>query len=87
MPYIKKEKRPEVDALVAPLLEHLKTLPIEEQDGTFNYIITKILNLYPAKYFHYNRALGVLSAVREEFYRKVVAPYEDAKITENGEVE
>ena len=38
------------------------------------------------KYFHLNRALGVLTAIKEEYYRVVVAPYEDVKIKENGEV-
>ncbi len=88
MPYIKRDERPDIDKLIAPLVEHLKALPVEEQDGSLNYAITKILkNVYPKKYFHLNRALGVLSAVKQEFYRVVVGPYEDSKITENGEVD
>lgn len=88
MPYIKQDKRPEIDKLVDPLILHLKSLPLEEQDGSLNYAITKILKrLYPQKYFHLNRALGVLSAAGKEFYRVVVGPYEDEKIKENGQVE
>jgi len=88
MPYIKKELRGVVDALVTPLAEHIKNLPLEEQDGVLNYAVTKIVkNVYPKKYFHLNRVLGVLTAIREEFYRKVVASYEDTKIIENGDVE
>jgi len=88
MPYIKQNQRPNIDQLIDPLIEHLKSLPLEDQDGSLNYAITKILKrLYPQKYFHYNRALGVLSAVREEFYRVVVGPYEDVKIKENGQVD
>ena len=88
MPYIKKEQRPEIDALVNPLIEHIKNLPVEDQDGSLNYAITKtIKGIYPIKYFHINRALGVLSAVTQEFYRKIVGPYEDIKIKENGDVE
>lgn len=80
--------RGDVDALVSPLVEHVKNLPIEEQDGVLNYAVTKMVkNVYPKKYFHLNRALGVLTAIREEFYRKVVAPYEDTKIAENGDVD
>lgn len=87
MPYIKKDQRPKIDTLVNPLVEHLKSLPVEEQDGALNYAVTKILkNLYPIKYFHLNRALGVLTAIKDEFYRTVVGPYEDTKIKENGEV-
>ncbi len=87
MPYIKKDKRPVIDKLVNPLIDQLKSLPIEDQDGALNYAITKIIkNLYPKKYFHLNRALGVLSAIKFEFYRRVVAPYEDTKIKENSDV-
>lgn len=88
MPYIRKEKRPQVDRLVTPLIKHLNSLPVEEQDGVLNYIVTKIIkNIYPQKYFHLNRALGVLSAVTHELYRRVIAPYEDTKIKKEGDVE
>ncbi len=87
MPYIKKEQRPELDALINPLIVYMKNLPESDQDGSLNYVITRILkSLYPKKYFHVNRALGVLSAVTHEFYRRVIAPYEDTKISENGDV-
>ncbi len=88
MPYIKKESRPAIDELVNPLIIYLKSLPVEKQDGALNYVITKIIKgLYPQKYFHFNRALGVLSAVTSEFYQRIVAPFEDTKIKENGDVE
>jgi len=88
MPYIKPDLHPHIDTLVQPLIEHMKTLPVEEQDGSLNYALTKIIkNVYPKKYFHLNRALGVLSAVTHELYRVVVGPYEDTKIKENGAVE
>jgi hypothetical protein len=87
MPYIKKEQRSAADKHIAPLLSYLQSLPVEEQDGTLNYSVTRILKaLYPRRYFHYNRALGVLSAITQEFYRRVVGPYEDEKIEENGDV-
>ena len=88
MPYIKRKLRKPLNELLSPLITHLKKLPIEEQDGALNYSITKILiNLYPKKYFHLNRSLGVLSAVQKEWYRRHIAPYEDQKIQENGDVE
>lgn len=88
MPYIKQPQRLEIDKLVEPLIVHLKTLPLEEQDGALNYAMTKILKkVYPLKYFHLNRALGVLSAIQQEFYRAVIGPYEDTKIKENGDVD
>ncbi len=88
MPYILPKDRPELDQLAQPLIDHLKKLPLEEQDGALNYFLTvTIHHVYPKKYFHINRALGVLSAVVQEFYRKVVGPYEEVKIKENGDVE
>ncbi len=87
MPYIKKEQRPQIDEALSPLLTHLQSLPVEDQDGALNYSVTKIMKgLYPKKYFHLNRALGVLSAITHELYRRVIGPYEDEKITENGDV-
>ncbi len=87
MPYIKQDQRPSIDSVLAPLIEKLKSLPLEDQDGSLNYAVTKILKeLYPMKYFHLNRALGVLTAIKDEFYRVVIAPYEETKIKENGEV-
>jgi len=31
--------------------------------------------------------IGVLECVKQEFYRRKVAPYEDIKIIENGDIE
>ncbi len=87
MPYIKADQRPAIDELVKPLIDHLKSIPLEDQDGSLNYAVTKIIkNVYPQKYFHFNRALGVLTAIIQELYRKIVGPYEDTKIKENGDV-
>jgi hypothetical protein len=87
MPYIKKEQRPEIDKLIDPMIDYLKALPIEDQDGSLNYAVTRIIkHVYPQKYFHFNRALGVLTAITQELYRKIIGPYEDTKITENGDV-
>jgi len=62
-------------------------LPIDEKEGQLNYFITSILhNVYSPKYFEYNRAIGLLECIKQEYYRKVVAPYEDIKIEENGDV-
>lgn len=87
MPYIKPEKRPDIDTVLDPLIARIKALPMEEQDGSINYAITRLLKqVYQQKYFHFNRALGVLSAITHEFYRRIVGPYEDTKIKEYGDV-
>lgn len=87
MPYVKREQRPAIDQSIEPLINHLKSLPTEDQDGSLNYAVTKIIKkIYPQKYFHLNRALGVLTAITHELYRRIIAPYEDTKILENGDV-
>jgi len=62
-------------------------MPYNRIDGELNYIITRMLKeSYPLRYFNLNRAVGVLECAKLEFYRRVVAPYEDTKIEENGDV-
>ena len=87
MPYIKSGDRPIIDEKIQALIEYLKSRPVESQDGDLNYAVTRIIHeLYPQNYFNYNRAVGVLSAIQLELYRRKVAPYEDLKIAENGDV-
>jgi len=87
MPYIKMEDRGKYDEVLGELIGILKSLPVEKIDGELNYIITRILKeSYPLRYFNLNRAMGVLECAKLEFYRRVVAPYEDIKIKESGDV-
>jgi len=37
-------------------------------------------------YAEYNAAIGVLESAKLELYRRMVAPYEDGKREENGDV-
>jgi hypothetical protein len=79
MPYIEKSRREAVvkeGALTA---------------GELNYAITKLCNDYiraqtGVGYTHVNEVIGVLECAKQEFYRRVVAPYEDSKIMQNGDV-
>ena len=87
MPYIKTEKRGLYNSHIEQLVNILEQQPLMEVDGDLNYVVTSIFKkLYAPKYFNYNRAIGVLEAIKQEFYRRVVAPYEDIKIEENGDV-
>jgi len=87
LPYIKPENRKKYVRILKELVSILKTLPPEEVDGELNYIVTKILKeIYPLRYFHINKAIGVLECAKLEFYRRVAAPYEDTKIKESGDV-
>ena len=87
MPYIKSGNRNKYNTILKELIETLKALPPEEADGELNYIVTKMLKeIYPLRYFHINRAVGVLECIKLEYYRRVAAPYEDKKIQESGDV-
>lgn len=87
MPYIAPNDRPAIDEKIEDLIAYLKSRPVENQDGDLNYALSRIIHeVYPARYFHYNRALGVLSAIQLELYRRKVTPYEDTKIAQNGDV-
>ena len=82
MPYIKPELRTDFEKHIVGLQP--------ETAGDLNYIISRISADYVArkgkKYAILNEVMGVLSAVAHEFYRRVVAPYEDEKIKENGDI-
>lgn len=87
MPYIKQEKRPLFNDDIENIVSILKEQPLMEVDGDVNYIVTSIMKkLYAPRYFNFNRAIGVLESIKLEFYRRAVAPYEDIKIKENGDV-
>jgi len=87
VPYVKPENRLKYEKVLGELIDILKSMPAEEVDGELNYVITKILKqVYSLRYFHINKAIGVLECVKLEFYRRVAAPYEDKKMKESGDV-
>ncbi len=62
-----------------------------ETAGELNYVLTKIVDDYIARkggirYAHLNEAVGAVECVKLELYRRVAAPYEDAKKDEAGDV-
>jgi hypothetical protein len=87
MPYIKQEDRPRYDKLIQQVVGVLADLPPEKLDGHLNYFITRLLvTLYRPSYFNYNRVQGLLECIKQEFYRRRVAPYEDKKMEQHGDV-
>ncbi len=79
MPYINIEKRINMAEGILPI-----------NAGELNYCITLTLIEYVAlkklSYQTINDIMGALEGAKAEFYRRVAAPYEDNKITENGDV-
>lgn len=70
-----------------PAIEELKVKI--DGPGELNYVITKLIlhawNTSP-NYAKIASITGVLSNVESEFYRRVVAEYEEQKKNENGDV-
>ena len=87
MPYIVQEDRPQYEEVLDQLITLLKSNPPEAIDGHLNYVVTRIIKgIYRLRYYHINKAIGVLECIKMEFYRRVAAPYEDTKIDQNGDV-
>jgi len=83
MPYIKQEDRKKFK------FAEMEMTRIETV-GELNYFITKAclsyLNTKGMSYQICNDIIGVLTCAAQEFYRRLVVPYEDQKIHENGDV-
>ena len=90
MPYIKNEKtridgkprREEMDKIVELMVEQgLKV------DGDLNYVLYAFCKRYIApSYNNYKNFCGELRQCATEIERRLIAPYEDKKIGENGDV-
>lgn len=58
-------------------------------EGELNYAITMLCVRYLGSSYNYhtlNGVIGVLECAKLELYRRMAAPYEDAKMKENGDV-
>jgi hypothetical protein len=82
MPYIKQEERGALDEWI------YKQDPRSWSAGQLNYVITKLVRQWinSPSYSVIAAATGVLENVKQEMYRRLASPYEDAKIAENGDV-
>jgi len=63
--------------------------PDTADPGGLTYLLYRLcLDALPAepRYRDYHAVIGALEAAKLEFYRRQVAPYEDSKIAENGDV-
>lgn len=82
MPYVKKEQRPELDDIVW-LMEKRGI----RADGDLNYILFRYCKYYvPKSYNSIKNFLGELNEAAEEIRRRILAPYEEEKIKESGDV-
>ncbi len=88
MPYVKQAIRQTFE----PELSRIRLLLDggSMQPGDLNYVITAIVKTYLGQtpnYTRYNAVIGVLECAKLEVYRKWIAPFEDVKAMENGEID
>jgi hypothetical protein len=93
MPYIKQESRDQLDPaienlLVTLMLRKVNGLQVHPAAGDYNYIITRLLDMghSPHSYDSINTIMGILECVKQEYYRRIAAPYEGEKMYQNGDV-
>ena len=96
MPYIDEEEREElnfaIDIMVDNILNNKTNLnnPNDFSNflGRINYCFSRVIIgvMRTISYKNIAMATGVLENIKQEFYRRIASPYEDKKITENGDI-
>lgn len=81
MPYIKAKDR----IAVTPHSAH-PARTIGELTFQIVALVNDYISVLPQDYALYAQVIGALDCAKTEFYRRVVAPYEDQKEHENGDV-
>lgn len=100
MPYIKEKNRVALDRAIGSAVETIKSnveksfgddLDANELlklSGDMNYFISRLIGqlMGDVSYGKICIITGVLENIKQEYYRRVASPYEDKKITENGDI-
>ncbi len=82
MPYIKQEDRPDKNDVYEMMISANVVA-----NGDLNYILFKFCKYQvEPSYNNYKNFCGELRQCATEIERKILAPYEDQKIIENGDV-
>jgi len=92
MPYIPPGQRSQLDPAIRRLADQIRAHHDGQSNasiaGILNYAVTRLVldAMKPSRYHDIALVTGVLENVKQEFYRKFAAPYEEEKIKENGPV-
>lgn len=79
MPYITEHRKNN-------LLPHAKVETVGELNYMFTIMAIKYLEDRELSYENLNAIMGAFDSAAKEFYRRVVVPYEEKKMRENGDV-
>ncbi len=84
MPYIPVERRAVFDAALAECARHI------ENEGELNYCIyamsAMLIERIGQSYAKLSMCSGAMEHAKLEWYRKKLAPYEDEKILQHGDI-
>ena len=87
MSYIEQEIRDELETALKDIALILTGRP---RAGNLTYVLytlcTRFVAPFAGGFSDLNEVIGCLESTKQEFYRRQIAPYEDQKIEENGDV-
>jgi hypothetical protein len=82
MPYVKMERRDALNKVVVAMSE-----AGVKADGDLNYILYRFCKYHVTpSYNNFKNFCGELQQAATEIERRLLAPYEDSKISEHGDV-
>lgn len=84
MPYIPKRRRAELISVLSE--SHYSPITPGELNFLVSHIVAGYLKRKGNSYSTFNDILGALEGAKLEFYRRVAVPYENGKLSENGDV-
>ena len=90
MPYIDPKIREFIDKDIDELAKKIATrYEYESKGGILNYIIFRLALKFMGSRSYSSSSLmkSAMTDCAEEWYRRVMAPYEDEKIIQNGDVD
>jgi len=92
MPYLTQEDRKALEEAEASgnFYIYLGSLELRKFAGHLNFIIFKTVRVWiyhnKVSYFSFATIVGTIVCCVLEIYRRLVAPYENSKIKQNGDV-
>lgn len=89
MPYIDLEDRRHYEDAINLIVSRLaqRNFAVGDINYAITMILKKVIRHKGRSYADYNAVIGVLECIKQEFYRRDVAEYEEEKIALNGDLE
>ncbi len=94
MPYIEQSKRNPLDSPIELLYNKLDEVPNDELCEQLDYAISKLFwclcghdGQGEKSYARINAVIGAIENVKHEFCRRIVVPYKDDKLEDNGDIQ